>query len=436
LPNFEYKAIDSNGKEKSGIVEADDNQDAISKVKDKGLYPTEINQTEEETKKPSKATSTSEEKTKSKKKKSKKKRSLNQEIRIPFLGIGTVGLQDTAVFTRQLATMINAGLPLVRSLNVLQEQLNAGPLKNIVASLSEEVTTGGSLSEALTKYPKVFSPLYINMVKAGEAGGVLEIVLERLSTFMEKNLELGRKIKAALTYPALVVLFAGGVLLFLTVYLIPQFMGIFETLDVGKLPTITAVTMSISNFFQNQWYIGIGALIGLFVFYKALLKNEKAKYLIDKGKLRLPIAGDLLRKIEVTRFSRTLGTLISSGVPILQALRITEGVVNNKVISDAIGKVHNSIREGESIASPLKASGVFPLMVVNMVDVGEETGSLDEMFVKVADIYDSEVDTTVDSLTSIIEPVLIITMGLIVGFIVVSMFLPLIKLMTSIGMRA
>jgi type IV pilus assembly protein PilC len=298
------------------------------------------------------------------------------------------------------------------------------------------VTTGGSLSEALTKYPKVFSPLYINMVKAGEAGGVLEIVLERLSTFMEKNLELGRKIKAALTYPALVVLFAGGVLLFLTVYLIPQFMGIFETLDVGKLPTITAVTMSISNFFQNQWYIGIGALIGLFVFYKALLKNEKAKYLIDKGKLRLPIAGDLLRKIEVTRFSRTLGTLISSGVPILQALRITEGVVNNKVISDAIGKVHNSIREGESIASPLKASGVFPLMVVNMVDVGEETGSLDEMFVKVADIYDSEVDTTVDSLTSIIEPVLIITMGLIVGFIVVSMFLPLIKLMTSIGMRA
>jgi type IV pilus assembly protein PilC len=424
MPTFKYKAIDSNGKEVAGSIEADNTQDAISKVKNKGYYPTELNETEDK-----ELPFTEEKKEKGK----EKKGALSKEITIPFLGIGVVKQQDVAVFTRQLATMINAGLPLVRSLNVLHEQLQSGPLRDVISSLSNEVTTGGSLSEALSKYPKIFPPLYINMIKAGESGGALEIVLERLANFMEKNLELIRKVKSALTYPALVVVFASGVLIFLTVYLIPQFMGIFKTMDIGEMPAITAFVLAMSQIFQEKWYIGLGLLAFLYFGYKAAAKGKRTKLFVDKVKLRLPITGSLLQKIEVTRFTRTLGTLISSGVPILRALRITKGVVKNEVMSRAISKVHDSIREGESIAGPLKASGVFPLMVVNMVDVGEETGSLDEMFIKVADIYDSEVDTTINSLTSIIEPVLIITMGLIVGFIVISMFLPLIKLMTTIG---
>ncbi len=425
---FEYKAIDANGKEVSGIIEADSTQDAITKVKSKGYYPIELNEIEAERQAPIS--------TKKKNKETKKRGSLNKEITIPFLGIGVVKSQDVAIFTRQLATMINAGLPLVRSLNVLCEQLRSGPLKDIIVSLLDEVTAGGSLSEALSKYPKVFSPLYINMVRAGESGGVLEIILERLANFIEKNLELIRKVKSALTYPALVVIFAGGVLIFLTVFLIPKFMGIFQTMEIGKLPAVTSFILNFSQLFQHKWYIGLGLLAILYFGYKAAIKSKKSRLFIDRIKLRLPIIGELLLKIEVTRFTRTLGTLISSGVPILQALRIVKGVVKNEVISRAIAQVHDSIREGESIARPLKASGVFPLMVVNMVDVGEETGSLDSMFMKVADIYDSEVDTTINSLTSIIEPILIITMGLMVGFIVIAMFLPLIKLMTTIGLSS
>lgn len=427
MPRFKYKAIDPNSEEISGIIEADSVQDAITKVKSKGYYLIELNETEVEEQLPVL--------TEEKRKEIKKSKRINKAIIIPFLGIGTVKSQDVAVFTRQLATMINAGLPLVRSLNVLREQLQSGPLRDIIVSLSDEITTGGSLSEALSKYPKVFSPLYVNMIRAGESGGVLEVILERLANFIEKNLELIRKIKSALTYPVLVVIFAGGVLIFLTVYLIPQFMGIFETMEIGKMPAITSFVLNFSQLFQHKWYIGLGVLTILYFGYKAAVKVKKSRLFIDRMKLHLPIAGELMRKIEVTRFARTLGTLISSGVPILQALRTTKGIVKNEVIAEAISQVHNSIREGESIAGPLKTSGVFPPMVVNMIDVGEETGSLDSMFMKVADIYDSEVDTTINALTSIIEPILIITMGFIVGFIVIAMFLPLIKLMTSIGLK-
>jgi len=271
------------------------------------------------------------------------------------------------------------------------------------------------------------------MIKAGESGGVLEIILERLAGFIEKNLEIIRKIKSALTYPILVVIFAAGVLVFMVGYLIPKFIGIYESLEMGELPAITQMVLSLSKAFQDRWYVGLGFIVGIFLIYKLFYSLKRSRLLIDKLKLRLPIIGELLRKIEVTRFSRTLGTLISSGVPILQALRITRGIVKNSLISQAIGKVHDSIREGESIAGPLKASGVFPLMVVNMIDVGEETGSLDEMFVKVADIYDNEVDNTINALTSLLEPALIVTIGVIVLFIVISLFSPLVTLMTRIG---
>jgi len=425
MPRFEYKAIDSNGKEVANFIEAANTQEAISKIKEKGYYILNLEKT---------GAGASEITTSTERREPLPKRGgLNKEITIPFLGIGTVKTQDLAVFTRQLATMISAGLPLVRSLNVLYEQLKAGPLRDIIKSLSDEVTSGGTLSDALSKYPKVFSPLYINMIKAGESGGVLEIILERLAGFIEKNLEIIRKIKSALTYPILVVIFAAGVLVFMVGYLIPKFIGIYESLEMGELPAITQMVLSLSKAFQDRWYVGLGFIVGIFLIYKLFYSLKRSRLLIDKLKLRLPIIGELLRKIEVTRFSRTLGTLISSGVPILQALRITRGIVKNSLISQAIGKVHNSIREGESIAGPLKASGVFPLMVVNMIDVGEETGTLDEMFVKVADIYDDEVNNTINALTSLLEPALIVTIGVIVLFIVISLFLPLVTLMTRIG---
>jgi len=425
MPRFEYKAIDSNGKEVTSFIEAANTQEAISRIKEKGYYVLNLEEIEAEA---YKITTPTEERAPF-----PKRRGLSKEISIPFLGIGTVKTQDLAVFTRQLATMINAGLPLVRSLNVLHEQLKAGPLKDIIKSLSDEVTSGGTLSDALSKHPKVFSPLYINMIKAGESGGVLEIVLERLAGFIEKNLEIIRRIKSALTYPALVVIFAAGVLVFMVGYLIPKFINLYESLGVGELPAITQMALGLSKVFQERWYVGLGFIAGIFLVYKLFYNLKKSRLLIDKLKLRIPIIGELLRKIEVTRFSRTLGTLISSGVPILQALRITRGVVKNSLISQAIGRVHDSIREGESIAGPLKASGVFPLMVVNIIDVGEETGTLDEMFVKVADIYDDEVNNTITALTSLLEPALIIIIGVIVLFIVISLFSPLVTLMTRIG---
>lgn len=427
MPRFEYKAIDSNGKEVSGSIEATNTQDAITKVKDKGYYPLQL--VESEAKGPKEAVSAPTEKP------TAKKGGLGKDITIPFLGIGTVKFNDVTLFTRQLATLIEAGLPLVRSLNVLHDQLKLGPLKDVIRSLSSEVSSGGTLSEGLSKYPKIFSPLYINMIKAGEAGGVLEIVLERLAEFSEKSLALIRKVKSALAYPALVVVFASSVLIFLTVYIIPKFMAIFETMDVGEMPMITMLVLNFSKLFKEQWYIGVGLVVSILVLFKLLSRFKNSKIFLDGLKLRIPVMGELLRKIEVARFSRTLGTLISSGVPILQALRITRGTMNNKLISQALVRVHDSIKEGESIAGPLKASGVFPLMVVNMIDVGEETGSLDNMLMKVADIYESEVDTTINALTSVLEPFLIIGMGLVVGFIVIAMFLPLIKLMTSIGFQ-
>ncbi|MCK5306625.1 MAG: type II secretion system F family protein [Candidatus Omnitrophica bacterium] len=431
MSKFEYKAINSNGKEISGFVDAVNTQEAIGRIKDKGYYPIQLTETED--KFVSEPVSTSGGHVKA----PVKKGGVSKEIVIPFLGIGVVKSQDVALFTRQLATLIDAGLPLVRSLNVLHDQLKLGPLKDVIESLSKEVSAGGTLSEALAKYPKIFNSLYINMIKAGEAGGVLEIVLERLAEFNEKSLALIGKVKAAMAYPVLVVVFSSAVLLFLTLFLIPKFMDIFASMDIEEMPVPTMLIMNFSRMFKNPLCLGLGLglVAALIILYKTFSKMKGFKLFIAKIKLRVPVAGELTRKIEVAMFSRTLGTLISSGVPILQALRITRGTMSNELISQALGRVHDSIREGESIAAPLKASGAFPLMVVNMIDVGEETGSLDNMLIKVADIYDGEVDTTISALTSIIEPFLIISMGLIVGFIVIAMFLPLIQLMSSIGVN-
>jgi type IV pilus assembly protein PilC len=419
MPIFSYKAIDKFGKEIASEVEVDSYDEAIKKLRGLGYFPTHIA---------------------AKKERKKGKEGIGaasglgmrMEIRIPFLGIGTVKVAQVTIFTRQLSTLIGAGLPLVRSLNILRDQLKPCAFKSVLNGLSQQVESGSTFSDSLTKYPKIFSRLFVNTVKAGEAGGVLEIVLTRLAEFSEKAERIRSKIRAALIYPIIVILFAVSVLAFLIIKVIPVFMQLYKDLGT-ELPLPTLILMRVSNFLQHQWAVGIIFMIGMVVVYNFLTKIPTVRYFVDSVKLRLPVFGILFQKLSIARFSRTLGTLISSGVPILQALMITKDTAGNEVISKSLARVHDSIREGESIASPLSKARVFPLMVVNMINVGEETGSLDQMLNKVADTFDEEVDTTVGALTSLLEPALIIIMGFLVAAIVIPMFLPLVKLLTTLS---
>ncbi len=418
MPVYTYVALNNQGKEVKGTIEADNVNLAASQIREMGYFPTRI----KEQRVPVAG-----------KKKEAKGLSLQMEIKIP--GLTTrVKTKELTEFTRQLATLIDAGLPLVRSLNVLREQAKPGPLKNIITDLIEDIEGGSTFSEALAKHPETFSKLYINMVKAGEVGGVLEVVLSRIAEFMEKEASLRRKIKGAMIYPVVVAVVASGIVTFIITYIIPIFKKMFEEFGgVGaNLPLPTRILIAASDLVKTRWYYGIAALIFLFVAFKLIYRTQKGRYLIDFVKLKLFIFGPLFLKSAIARFTRTLGTLINSGVPILQALAIVKETSGNEVISRAMVRVHDSIREGESIAKPLEEAKVFPPLVVNMVDVGEETGALDTMLIKVADTYDEEVDTAVEGLASILEPLLIVFMGVIVGFIVISLFLPLIRIATMI----
>ncbi len=417
MARFAYKALDKYGKEIRSEMESDSYLDAIRKLRSMGYIPTQI--MERKGKAVAKSTDTG-----------AKGKGLSLNISIP--GFGGIKTKQVTLFTRQLATLIGAGLPLVRSLNILRDQLKPGPLKGVINSLASQVESGGTFSDALQKFPKVFSKLYVNTIKAGEMGGVLEVVLERLADFSEKTQKLISKIRAALVYPSLVIMVALGVLAFLIMFVVPKFMELFK--EVGSdLPLPTKILLNVSNFMQHQWYVGV-IFLGLMVaFMKLLVTFPITKFYVDLVKLNLPVFGLLIRKVGIARFTRTLGTLISSGVPILQALEITKDTAGNEVIGKSIGIVRDSIREGESIAGPLGKTKIFPLMVVNMIGVGEETGSLDTMLNKIADTYEDEVDTTVGALTSLLEPIMIISLGLIVGAIVISMFLPLIKLLTALS---
>jgi type IV pilus assembly protein PilC len=352
-------------------------------------------------------------------------------ITIPFLG-SSVKPKELMLFTRQLATLIDAGLPLVRSLNVLRDQARPGVLKTTLSNLVEEVEGGSTFSEALAKFPGIFTKLFVNMIRAGEIGGVLEVVLTRLAEFAESSQKLAGRVKSALIYPSFVITFAITIVMLLLTFVVPKFTEIFKDLNT-RLPTLTEILIKISDSLKNKWYVGIGVVIFAVIAFRLLSKIPQVKYIQDAGKLQIPIFGPLLRKVGVSRFARTLGTLITSGVPILQALQIVRDTAGNEVVAKAIGQVHDSIREGESIAKPLEKSKVFPLFVVNMIDVGEETGALDQMLMKVADAYDEDINATIAALTSLLEPLLIITMGLIVGFIVIALFLPLIGLIQTMS---
>jgi type IV pilus assembly protein PilC len=343
-----------------------------------------------------------------------------------------VKLRDLVMFSRQFATMIDAGLSVVKCLDILQKQTRNPKMKEVIGEVKRDVAGGLGLTEALQKHPRIFSPLYVNMIRAAEAGGILDIVLDRLSGFLEKEQETRNKIKSAMTYPAVVFTFAMLMLIGLLFFVLPKFKGIFETMGL-QLPLTTKLLLNSSTYLKSYWYIALVFMVGSAVVVKMLSRTDKGKYAIDNAKLRVPIFGDLILKTCVSRFARTFGTLISSGVPVLRALEIVSETAGNRVVSDVVARARHSIKEGEKISTPLFGSRVFPVMVTQMIAIGEETGRLDQMLVKVSNFYDDEVDNTLKSLTSLIEPLMIVGLGLIVGFIAVSVISPIYSLVGSIG---
>ncbi len=337
------------------------------------------------------------------------------------------------IFTRQLATLIDSGLPLLRSLNVLAKQERDKVLKNTINKIADSVQSGSTFSDALALHPRIFNNLYVNMVKAGEVGGVLELVLTRLSEFQEKAAKIKNKVLAAMVYPGIVMTMAVGIMGFLLVFIVPRFELIFHDLLGDKpLPPVTRFVIGVSDSLKNHGLVVLGVIVAMVTLYKFIGRTRRGRLAIDTFKLRMPLFGNLNRKTAISRFARTLGTLVTSGVPILQALNITRETAGNAAIARAILQVHDSVKEGESIVQPLEASRVFPPMVVSMVDVGEETGKLPEMLLKVADVYDDEVDNAVVALTSMLEPIMIVFLAFIVGTIVLALFTPLISIITTL----
>lgn len=359
-----------------------------------------------------------------------KAKSKDININLPFLK-GGVNTKDLGVFTRQFATMINAGLPMVQCLEILGAQLDKPVFKKVVSTVTTDVEGGATLAEALGKH-KIFSQLYVNMVEAGETGGILDLILNRLAVYLEKAEALTRKVKSALMYPTVVLVVALGATIFMLMFIIPTFAKMFSDFG-GNLPLPTQIVLALSDFLRTKWYLlVIGGIATVFA-YKRVYATEGGKMKIDAFMLRFPVLGNVLRKAAIARFTRTLGTLVSSGVPILNGLDITARTAGNKVVEKAINSTRDSISQGNTIAEPLRECGVFPPMVTQMIGVGEQTGALDEMLEKIANFYDDEVDTAVETLTSVIEPVMIVVMGVLVGGMLVSMYLPMFKLINVIS---
>ena len=427
MPKFDYIALDARGKETKGSIEVASQNEAIGRVKEMGLFPTKIIEAEK-----------AQPKTAGKKGKSaakvagKKGGGINIELKIPGLS-GRVKPKVLTTFTRQLATLVDAGLPLLRGLRVLEKQERNVTLKRILGELALAIEGGSTFSEALAQHPKVFNRLFVNMVKAGELGGVLEVVLKRLAEFSEKAQKIKSKVKAALFYPIAVLIVATGILILLMTFVVPRFKQVFEGMEM-KLPWFTTFVLGISDMIRHNILMTMGVVaVAVIIFLITINKTKTGRYVWDKIKLKLPPTGAVISKVSISRFTRTLGTLVSSGVPILQALTIVKETAGNVIISNAVMKVHESVKEGETITAPLESSGVFPPMVVSMVDVGEQTGALPEMLLRIADNYDEEVDNAVSAMTSLLEPIMIIFLAVVVGSIVIAMFLPLIAMINNMS---
>ena len=414
MPFFAYTAVDAQGKTHQGTLEANSVAEAAATIKKQGRFPTNLAETSAAAQSPAKGIS------------------FNFSLG-GSKGTGKVPAKVLTVFTRQLSTLISAGLPLLRSLRTLSKQEKNANLKKIMAILAESVEGGTTFSEALSQHPKAFNKLYVNMVKAGELGGVLEVVLTRLAEFAEKSQRIRGRVTSAMVYPLVVLAIAVLIVAFLMLFIVPKFEAIFQDMLGGRpLPVITQLVMDLSRFIQGNFFLILVAAVVLGVGLRFALRLPGISTAVDRYKLKLPLFGDLLTKTSVARFSRTLGTLVSSGVPILQALQITRDTAGNEKVGEAIDRIHDNVKEGESMVTPMEASQIFPPMVVSMVQVGEETGQLPDMLTKVADVFEEEVDTAVAGLTSLLEPIMIVLLALIVGTIVVALFLPLITIIQDL----
>ncbi|HEV8419225.1 MAG TPA: type II secretion system F family protein [Candidatus Udaeobacter sp.] len=425
MARFNYVALDARGQEASGLLEAASSSAAINQLRQSGYFPTSVIEEaiiSSDGKQARRRAVTVAGTTKAPAKKG-----------IVLFQRRKVKSKVLMIFTRQLATLIDSGLPLLRSLNVLAKQERDKVMKKTIDKLADSVQSGSTFSDALALHPKVFNDLFVNMVKAGEVGGVLELVLTRLSEFQEKAAKIKNKIISAMVYPIIVMTMALGILCFLLVFIVPRFEVIFHDLLGDKpLPPVTQFVIGFSGFMQNHGLILLGIIVAIGFLYNLVGRTGRGRLVIDNFKLRMPLFGNLNRKTAISRFARTLGTLVTSGVPILQALNITRETAGNAAIALALARVHDSVKEGESIVQPLEASKQFPPMVVSMVDVGEETGKLPEMLLKVADVYDDEVDNAVAALTSMLEPIMIVFLAVIVGTIVLALFTPLISIITGL----
>ena len=414
MPLFEYEAVDAQGRDVKAEIEAASQKDAADKVRAMGLFARDVRQRAHRG--PAAAA--------------------EPKKKAHTFAIGRINAKQLTQFTRQMSTPQDAGLPILRSLRILEGQTKPGILKNALMDIIEDVEAGSTLSEAMEKHPKAFDRLYIHTVRAGEAGGVLDQILQKLAEFMEKAQALRRRIVGAMVYPTMVIGVAVLIVALIMVFIVPRFEDIFQRFEIkGGLPAPTRLLINTSHAVYKYWYLIPLIPIGLYAAMRTIKASPVGRYAIDWVKMKIPIVGSIVNRQAIARFARTLGTLIAAGVPILEALNITRETVGNEVVSRALLQVHDSIREGESIAGPLRQSGVVDPIVVNMVDVGEETGELDKMLLKVADTYDGEVDHLVGSLVNAMEPVMIIFLGGTIGFIVVSLFLPLVTLIQSVGGR-
>lgn len=400
MPTFAYTFRDAAGTVRSGTSEAESAEILRKRLQEQGFTVTEVRQV---------------------------------RAQRPGGGWGRVKLSDLAIFCRQFSTMQDAGVSIVRSLDVLAQQTQSPKLRRILVDIQAEVEAGQTLSRAMSKYPNVFSNLFIGLIRAGEVGGVLEESLQRLAAFLESDVALRRKVRAAMTYPTIVVIAALAIVIGLVTFILPKFFDVFKDLGIKDFPVMTQMLMDFSNFLTSRWYVMIAIVILVVIAFRMFVRTRIGRRLYDRLKLKLPVFGPLNHKIALARFSRTLSTLLSSGVPILQALETVAGTVANEIIAEAVMEARARIREGDRIGPPLERSGMFPPMVVHMISIGEESGALDQMLSKVADFYESEVESTLQSLTSAIEPVLIVLLGGMVGFIVISLLLPLITAVQSLA---
>lgn len=426
MPNFKYTALDQNGVEKVGIISADNKIAAMEMVRAQGLLVREC----EEAAKGAKPTAAKE--------KPKKDGKTGKKKTAGRAG-GAIKQKELMVFTRQLATLIDAGLPLLQSLNVLSKQEPNANLRATIIALGESVQGGSTFSEALSAYPKIFNKLFVNMVKAGEIGGVIEVVLKRLAEYQEKANKLRGKIVSAMVYPSIILFIAVGILIFLMLVIVPKFKEMFAGQNM-ELPALSEFVFDFSDKCMNDGFIPYvpNAVLFLALFFIACVgitfwkRTPKGGRIVDNLTLKIPKIGQLTKVSTVARFSRTFGTLVASGVPILQALLITRDTASNVIVSDAITKIHDAVREGESIVTPMSTCPVFPPMVISMVDVGEETGQLPDMLMKVAEVYDEEVDNAVTALTAMLEPLMIVFLAVVVGSIVLAMFMPMMEIIKNV----